>query len=162
MITSTIWQPAALQPLTEIRKLWLPGNKKHLSETLTVANKPEILKANEKVDIHENSLLNSCLYPNFANSASSAVKYTPLGVSSSPIFFSSRFVGDPDCLRCSGNSAMIFELCDQFFNQLTGLKQNESPEGGDEISFHRKRGRKKLLFASCVGYQFDWRGYLTR
>lgn len=129
MITSTIRRPAVLQPLTEIRKSWLPGNERHLSETLTVANKPEILKANEKVDIHENSLLNSCLYPNFANSASSAVKYTPLGVCSSPIFFSSRFVGDPDCVRRSGDSAMIFELCDQFSNQLTGLKQMDVRKG---------------------------------
>jgi hypothetical protein len=43
----------------------------------TVASKPEILNANENVDIHENSRLNSCLYPNFASSASSAVRNEP-------------------------------------------------------------------------------------
>lgn len=45
----------------------------NLIRGLTVARRPEILKANENVEIHENSRLNSCLYPNLANSASSGV-----------------------------------------------------------------------------------------
>jgi len=54
------------------RRDYLPNQQTFHLSGVTVASNPEILNANENVEIHENSLLNSCLYPNFANSASSA------------------------------------------------------------------------------------------
>ena len=62
----------------------------------TVANKPEMLKANENVEIHENSRLNSCLYPILANSSSSAVRIGLLMACSRPTSFSSSLAGELD------------------------------------------------------------------
>lgn len=55
----------------------------------TVASNPEILNAKENVASHENSLVNSCLYPNLANSNSSGDKTSPVPEGDNPISFSS-------------------------------------------------------------------------
>jgi hypothetical protein len=83
-----------------------PAANGYPNVVVTVASNPEILNAKENVEIHENSRLNSCLYPNLANSLSAADKIGPLVVRSRPTFFSSEPLSDSVSTFLSGDTDM--------------------------------------------------------
>jgi hypothetical protein len=89
--------------------LWSPAI--NMLDGNTVARRPEILNANENVEIHENSRLNSCLYPNLANSASEADKID--SGRSIPICFSSEAVFDGNPNLRSGEIDIVTQLSNE-------------------------------------------------